>query len=105
MRNLLILGVADGSLSALLDPRQRLLNPYRTRDLCPVNLCPVRQFSRISAIFTPEFDDDFFRGTAEVAGPNQFEYGTALRWYTCVRNGTQGASYGNRKGWYERVPR
>ena len=29
-------------LSALRHPRQRLLDPYRTRGLCPVNLCPRR---------------------------------------------------------------
>lgn len=38
-----------------------------------------------------------------VAGPNELEDGP--KWYTCVRNGTQGEHYGNREGWYERVPR
>jgi hypothetical protein len=40
-------------LSALRHPKERLLVPYRTRDLCPVNLCPILDFPEISAIFTP----------------------------------------------------
>jgi hypothetical protein len=34
IRNLLETGVADGSFSALRHPREPLLNPYRTHDLC-----------------------------------------------------------------------
>ena len=29
----------DGFFGALRYPRQRLLDPYRTPDLCPANLC------------------------------------------------------------------
>jgi hypothetical protein len=39
--NPLVTGVVDGNLSALWNPWERLLPPYRTHVLCRFDLCPA----------------------------------------------------------------
>jgi hypothetical protein len=52
------------------DAAMAVMSPYRTRDLCPLNLCPILNFPAISVTFAVDLDRLLCRVAAEVVGPN-----------------------------------